>query len=165
MPGTSHEIQRLKEESEWILSQTSKYYDVIRNENGKKFDKKDVEQLFNDVWEFISQVHEKHHIKVTHKYRVDLLYHVEKKAVEGFTKLHKRYCDVSSPAAHLEQMKTKYHDQWRIQDFPGGGREPSRGGVNTPNFPENCMKSKEFGRPGGRASLTPPPDPPMMISS
>ena len=32
------------------------------------------------------------------------------------------------------------------------------GGVNTPNFPENCMKSKEFGRPGGgRASLTPPP--------
>ena len=40
----------------------------------------------------------------------------------------------------------------------GGGREPSRGGVNTPNFPENCMKSKEFGRPGGgRASLTPPP--------
>ena len=47
----------------------------------------------------------------------------------------------------------------------GGGREPSRGGVNTPNFPENCMKSKEFGRPGGggggRASLTPPLDPPM----
>ena len=36
------------------------------------------------------------------------------------------------------------------------------GGVNTPNFPENCMKSKEFGRPGGgRASLTPPLDPPM----
>ena len=42
--------------------------------------------------------------------------------------------------------------------FPRGGREPSRGGMNTPNFPENCMKSKEFGRPGGgRASLTPPP--------
>ena len=47
--------------------------------------------------------------------------------------------------------------------FSRGGREPSRGGVNTPNFPENCMKSKEFGRPGGgRASLTPPLDPPMM---
>ena len=45
--------------------------------------------------------------------------------------------------------------------FPRGGCEPSRGGVNTPNFPENCMKSKEFGRPGGRASLTPPLDPPM----
>ena len=34
--------------------------------------------------------------------------------------------------------------------------------MNTPNFPENCMKSKEFGRPGGgRASLTSPLDPPM----
>ena len=49
--------------------------------------------------------------------------------------------------------------------FPRGGREPSRGGVNTPNFPENCMKSKEFGRPGGgRASLTPPLDPPMEVT-
>ena len=44
----------------------------------------------------------------------------------------------------------------------GGGREPSRGGVNTPNFPENCMKSKEFGRPGGACvPHAPPLDPPM----
>ena len=47
--------------------------------------------------------------------------------------------------------------QWRIQDFPEGGREPSRGGVNTPNFPENCMKSKEFGRPGGACVPHAPP--------
>ena len=39
----------------------------------------------------------------------------------------------------------------------GGGREPSRGGVNTPNFPENCMKSKEFGRPGGACVPHAPP--------
>ena len=53
--------------------------------------------------------------------------------------------------------------QWRIQDFPEGGREPSRGGVNTPNFPENCMKSKEFGRPGGGVRPSRPPlDPPMI---
>ena len=53
--------------------------------------------------------------------------------------------------------------QWRIQDFPEGGREPSRGGVNTPNFPENCMKSKEFGRPGGGVRPSRPPlDPPML---
>ena len=51
--------------------------------------------------------------------------------------------------------------QWRIQDFPEGGREPSRGGVNTPNFPENCMKSKEFGRPGGACVPHAPLDPPM----
>ena len=42
-------------------------------------------------------------------------------------------------------------------DFPEGGREPSRGGVNTPNFPENCMKSKEFGRPGGGVRPSRPP--------
>ena len=54
--------------------------------------------------------------------------------------------------------------QWRIQDFPEGGREPSRGGVNTPNFPENCMKSKEFGRPGGGVRPSRPPlDPPMLL--
>ena len=47
--------------------------------------------------------------------------------------------------------------QWRIQDFPEGGREPSRGGVNTPYFPENCMKSKEFGRPGGGVRPSRPP--------
>ena len=41
--------------------------------------------------------------------------------------------------------------------FPRGGREPSRGGVNTPNFPENCMKSKEFGRPGGSMRPSRPP--------
>ena len=47
--------------------------------------------------------------------------------------------------------------QWRIQDFPGGG-------VNTPNFPENCMKSKEFGRPGGGACVPHAPlDPPMIL--
>ena len=31
------------------------------------------------------------------------------------------------------------------------------GGVNTPNFPENCMKSKEFGRPGGACVPHAPP--------
>ena len=35
--------------------------------------------------------------------------------------------------------------------------------MNTPNFPENCMKSKEFGRPGGGVRPSRPPlDPPMI---
>ena len=58
----------------------------------------------------------------------------------------------------MHSWSQKDIDQWRIQDFPeGGGREPSRGGVNTPNFPENCMKSKEFGRPGGACVPHAPP--------
>ena len=44
--------------------------------------------------------------------------------------------------------------QWRIQDFPRGGRVISPGGVVNSKqtclrkFPETCMKSKEFGLPG-----------------
>ena len=34
---------------------------------------------------------------------------------------------------------------------------PPGGGVNTPNFPENCMKSKEFGCPGGGVRPSRPP--------
>ena len=46
----------------------------------------------------------------------------------------------------------------------GGGVNPPGGGVNTPNFPENCMKSKEFGRPGGGVRPSRPPlDPPMVL--
>ena len=69
----------------------------------------------------------------------------------------------SSSTKFWSQIKdTDSYSQWRIQDFPEGGREPSRGGVNTPNFPENCMKSKEFGRPGGGVRPSRPPlDPPM----
>ena len=36
--------------------------------------------------------------------------------------------------------------------------------TNLPNFPKNCMKLKEFGPPGGRASLTPPPLDPLLLS-
>ena len=43
-------------------------------------------------------------------------------------------------------------NQRQIQDFPGGGgaNSPQRGHQHAilPNFPENRMKSKEFGCPG-----------------
>ena len=45
--------------------------------------------------------------------------------------------------------------------FPRGGcANPQGGGANLlfgHNCPENCMKMKEFGPRGGRASLVPPP--------
>ena len=53
--------------------------------------------------------------------------------------------------------QTRMHSSGGSRIFPRGGREPSRGGVNTPNFPENCMKSKEFGRPGGGVCPSRPP--------
>ena len=39
--------------------------------------------------------------------------------------------------------------------FLGGGANSQSGCANLV-FAENCMKTKEFGSPGGRASLTPP---------
>ena len=80
--------------------------------------------------------------------------------------LNDRKPHITGTTTHLNYnvlVNYMYTVQWRIQDFPEGGREPSRGGVNTPNFPENCMKSKEFGRPGGGVRPSRPPlDPPML---
>ena len=46
-----------------------------------------------------------------------------------------------------------------------GGVNPPGGAWITPNFPKNCMKSKEFGRPGGGVRPSRPPlDPPMPVS-
>ena len=53
-------------------------------------------------------------------------------------------------------------NQWRIQDFPQGGAPTPKIAIIFQIFDENCMKMKEFGPPGGRASLAPPLDPPML---
>ena len=47
---------------------------------------------------------------------------------------------------------------------PGGGAPTPKNAIIFQFFPENCMKMKEFGPPGGggRASLAPPLDPPMI---
>ena len=46
--------------------------------------------------------------------------------------------------------------QWRIQDFPQGGAPTPKIAIIFHIFAENCMKMKEFGPQGGRASLAPP---------
>ena len=43
----------------------------------------------------------------------------------------------------------------------GGGAPTPKMGLFFQLFAENCMKMKEFGPPGGGASLAPPLDPPM----
>ena len=45
--------------------------------------------------------------------------------------------------------------QWRIQDFPEGGRQP----IICPIFPENCMKIKKFWAQGGAGVPGAPPPP------
>ena len=56
-------------------------------------------------------------------------------------------------------------DQWRIQDFPEEGVPTPRGEptYDFAKFPQNCMKLKEFGPGGERASLAPPLDPQLLM--
>ena len=57
------------------------------------------------------------------------------------------------------------HLQWRIQDFPKGVRQLPKVLLFFNFFPENCMKMKEFGPPGGARPWCPPPlDPPMTCA-
>ena len=58
---------------------------------------------------------------------------------------------------HHMYCQNKVHLQQWIQNFPREGAN-SPGGCQhmiLPNFPENCMKSKEFGHPGGVCPLHP----------
>ena len=51
-----------------------------------------------------------------------------------------------------------YYYQWRIQDFPEGGREHAK-------FSRKLHEIERIWTPrGGRASLTPPLDPPMITT-
>ena len=63
----------------------------------------------------------------------------------------------------LQEVK---HIQWRMQDFPQGGAPTPKIAIIFQIFAKNCMKMKEFGPPGGggRASLAPPLDPPMILT-
>ena len=55
-----------------------------------------------------------------------------------------------------EMCSQLLNDQWRIQDFPQGGAPTPKIAIIFQIFAENCMKMKEFGPPGGHASLVPP---------
>ena len=62
-----------------------------------------------------------------------------------------------------DMIITDYSGGSRISPGGGGANSPGGGRQHTilPNFPENCMKSKEFGRPGGGAPPEPPLNPPL----
>ena len=49
--------------------------------------------------------------------------------------------------------------------FSPGGAQTPKSAIIFQFFAKNCMKMKEFGPPGGCASLAPPLDPPMHVSS
>ena len=59
---------------------------------------------------------------------------------------------------NILQLRSKIHDQWRIQDFPeGGGAWTLQGGREHAKFSRKLHEIERIWTPrGGRASLTPP---------
>ena len=74
-------------------------------------------------------------------------------------------------------IKHRVHSQitWGVADvifgscsvadpgFSPGGAPTPKGAIIFQIFVKNSMKMKEFGPPGGRVSLAPPLDPPMLL--
>ena len=108
------DLHRIQTESDKIIEETSKYYDPRLSPEGRKFSKSASEELFTDVIGRIESINDKK-VKITNDYKVDLLHFIENKAVSGFTEMHIKYCDESSPEALLEQKKKAYHGLFVVQ--------------------------------------------------
>ena len=73
-----------------------------------------------------------------------------------------RGADISLRSACWEIRSTSGRYQWRIQDFPQGGRQLPKLLLFFTFLPKTAWKWKNLDpRGGGRASLAPPLDPPM----
>ena len=107
------DINRLQIESNRIIEETAKYYEDTWSPDGKQFSRKDVEMLFKDVKEKIDNINDSK-FKITDKYQLCLIYHIEKLAVAGFTRLHDKYCKANNREGLLRMKKKSYHDIFTI---------------------------------------------------
>ena len=73
--------------------------------------------------------------------------------LSNFWKAHEMFKKTGSVVSGGSRISPR-----RGRQLPGGGHQHKI----LPYFPKNCMKLKEFGPPGGRASLAPPLDPPLI---
>ena len=108
------DLHRLQIESDRIIEETSKYYNPRLSPEGRKFSQSTAEELFRDVIGRIENISDEK-VKITNDYKVDLLHFIEERAVSGFTDMHIKYCDESSPEALLEQKKKAYHGLFVVQ--------------------------------------------------
>ena len=108
------DVQRLQSETDKIVGETAKYYDGTYSPDGRQFCRKDVELLFKDVKERIEQIEDEQY-KITKKYEMNLIFYIEKRAVEGFTMMHKKYYQSNNPKVLLEKKKKSFHDLLAIK--------------------------------------------------
>ena len=109
------DVHRLQQESDRIIEDTDKHYNSrLAPPQGKQFNQRDVEILFKEVLERINSFRDER-FKITNDYKVDLVLYIETLAIAGFTELHEKYCNKSSPLALLEDKKKSYHDLFIIK--------------------------------------------------
>ena len=107
------DVQRFQDMSDGIIADSQKYY-TCRSAQGRQFNQTEVELLFIDVMGRIAGIRDDR-FKPTNIFKVDLLHHIETLAVTGFTEIHERYLQNSSPMALLAEKKKSYHDLFIIK--------------------------------------------------
>ena len=98
------DVNRLQEQSDSIIHDTSKYCDANLFPFGKRFCQSDAEDLFRDALHKIQDFYD-WRFKTTNQYKIDILHFIETKAVSGFTKMHAKYVKENSPEALLESKR------------------------------------------------------------
>ena len=111
------DVYRLQAESEKIILETKKCYDGM-NQSPQPFNQKEVEMLFKDVLARIDTITDER-FKITDEYRVDLVAHIECRAVAGFTKMHENYCKMNAPETLLGKKRNSYRDLFLTQMSQG----------------------------------------------
>ena len=111
---TERDVQRLEMISKRIIDETKLYFRTAETSEGKQFNQRDAEFLIKDILERIDVVSDER-FSVTDEYKVDLIHHIEKHAVAGFTALHDKYCNRGSPEAVLARKKQSYKDLFVIR--------------------------------------------------
>ena len=112
------DIYRLQAESEKIIHETRKYYDPKMNQAAQPFNRKDVEMLFKDVLTRVDAITDAR-FKVTDEYRVNLVAHIECRAIAGFKEMHEKYCKMNSPETLLGKKRNSYRDLFLTQMSQG----------------------------------------------
>ena len=110
---SDEDVHRLQSQTDTIIEETSKHY-TSNLPKGREFIQGDVEALFREVLAQLRNISDER-FTITPDYTIDCICYIERRAVAGFSKLHKQYFKESSPETLLEKKKKGYHDLFLIE--------------------------------------------------
>ena len=101
------DVGRLKVKTDRMINEVQQYFEAPETSEGKQFNQRDAEFLIKDILEQIDKFSDER-FSVNDDYKIDLLHHIERLAVAGFTSLNEKYCSRGSPEALLARKKLGY---------------------------------------------------------